>query len=221
MRKAIALRSRLLKVCSRGLNTGFNIHTWSRLINVGKELTSCVDPVQGRSAVGMLDPFESPCDNWTCTGNQVLSFFFIIASSVRRTMWCEWMWSFEINALPRRLALCLLLTLVEEEVCIRSLLLSIWANSTCYPANSICTKSFNDSSFTYKRHFLKSKSGGSPQIVLGMMWLLLREAPSEGLVKVVVFSTHNHGCNYYWRWQEVSSRFYQKANFDPIHSAHL
>ena len=75
------------------------------------------------------------------------------------------------------------------------------------------------SSFTY--NFLKSKSGGSPQIVLGMMWLLLREAPSEGLVKVVVFSTHNHGCNYYWRWQEVSSRFYQKANFNPIHSAHL
>lgn len=76
-------------------------------------------------------------------------------------------------------------------------------------------------SFTYKRHFLKSKSGGSPQIVLSMMWLLLREAPSEGLVKVVVFSTHNHDCNYYWRWQEVSSRFYPKSNFNPIHSAHL
>ena len=87
VRKAIALRSRLLIVCPSGLNPGFNNHTWSRLVNVGKELTSCLNPVQGGVAVGMLDPYD-----WIALWQLNLSrnpslIFSIITTNVRHIMW--------------------------------------------------------------------------------------------------------------------------------------
>ena len=140
-------------------------------------------------------PFESPWDNSICPLSRNPSFIFnMITTSVRRIMWVNVIFRDQCFATQ------------DGPVCAthsggRGSLYQI-TPAVNLSQQQLLSCQFNlhkiISSFKCKQHFLKSKSGGSPQIVLGMMWLLLREAPSEGLVKVVVFSTHNHRCNYYW-----------------------
>ena len=51
-----------------------------------------------------------------------------------------------------------------------------------------------------------------------MMWLVVKEAPLEGLVKVFVFSAHNHGiggCRRGEEWLKVSSRPSLKPDTPP------
>ena len=141
VRKAIALRSRLLIVCPSGLNPGFNKHTWSRLVNVGKELASCLNPVQGGVAVGMLDPYD-----WIALWQLNLSrnpslIFNIITTNVRHIMWVNvifWDQCFATQAGP---------VFATHPAGGRGSLYQITPavklsqQESCYPANSMCTKS--------------------------------------------------------------------------------